>query len=201
MNDAVQNSDIAMSRQGDGSGESGSGEKKKKRRVRLSRKREILTVGWREWIGLPDLGIDAIRAKVDTGARSSALHAKKIQLFDRHGQRWVRFEIVLDHAHERGRIPATAPVVDIRSIKNSFGVSEDRIMIRTHLRIGSGLWPIEVSLADRENMTFPALLGRTAIRKHAVVDPGRSYLCRWIDKKDLPQMPSEPFEIRGKKSL
>ena len=99
--------------------------------------------------------------------------------------------IGIDHAHERGRLPATAPVVDIRSIKNSFGVSEERIMIKTSLRVGGGLWPIEVSLADRENMTFPALLGRTAIRKHALVDPGRSYLCKWIDKKDLPTRPAD----------
>ena len=109
----------------------------------------------------------------------------------RDGRRWVRFEIVLDHAHEHGRIPCSAPVVDIRSIKNSFGASEDRVIIRTPLRIGRGMWPIEISLADRENMTFPALLGRTAIRRRAIVDPGRSYLCKWIPEQDLPPVRSE----------
>ena len=100
-------------------------------------------LGWREWIGLPDLGIEAIRAKIDTGARSSALHAKKIQLFERDGQSWVRFEIVTDHAHEHGRMACTAPVADIRSIKNSFGVSEERVIISTPASHRQG------SLADR----------------------------------------------------
>ncbi len=149
-----------------------------------------LIVGWREWIGLPDLGIRAIRAKIDTGARSASLHAREIELFDQDGQRWARFEIVTDHARERERMQSMAPVIDIRSIKNSFGVSEERVMIRTRLRIGAGVWPIEVSLADRENMSFPVLLGRTAIRKHAVVDPGKSYLCKWIDEETLPPLPA-----------
>jgi len=163
--------------------------KPKARAIASSRKKTLLTVGWREWIGLPALNIEAIRAKIDTGARSSSLHAKKIDMFDQDGENWVRFEVILDHAHERGRIPCVAPVADVRSIKNSFGVSEERIIIRTLLRIGDGIWPIEVSLADRENMTFPALLGRTALRKHAVVDSGRSYLCKWIDDKNLPSIP------------
>lgn len=169
--------------------------------ARRRRRPPDLIVGWREWVGLPALNIDAIRAKIDTGARSSSLHAKKIELFEQDGQNWVRFEVVLDRAHERGRIPCVAPVSDIRSIKNSFGVSEERVIIRTLLQISSGVWPVEVSLADRENMTFPALLGRTALRKHAVVDPGRSYLCKWIDRQDLPQLTSQDFEISGKKRL
>jgi hypothetical protein len=159
--------------------------------TRQRKKRQKLVVGWREWIGLPALNIEAIRAKIDTGARSSSLHAKDIETFERDGQSWVRFEVVADHGHERSRIPCIAPVADIRSIKNSFGVSEERIIIRTLVRISDGVWPIEVSLADRENMTFPALLGRTALRRHAVVDPGRSYLCKWLDDKDLPLLPSE----------
>jgi hypothetical protein len=171
------------------------------REARRRRKQPDLIVGWREWVGLPALNIDAIRAKIDTGARSSSLHAKKIQLFDQDGQDWVRFEVVLDHAQERGRIPCIAPVSDIRSIKNSFGVSEERVIIRTLLQIGAGVWPVEVSLADRENMTFPALLGRTALRKHAVVDPGRSYLCKWIDEKELPKLTSQDFEISRKNPL
>lgn len=169
--------------------------------ARVQRKPRHLIVGWREWVGLPALNIEMIRAKIDTGARSSSLHAKKIEIFDQDGQDWVRFEVVLDHAHEHGRIPCVAPVSDIRSIKNSFGHSEERVLIRTLLRISSGVWPIEVSLADRENMTYPALLGRTALRKHAIVDPGRSYLCKWIDSKDLPQLEPENFVISGKKHL
>jgi hypothetical protein len=169
----------------------GQAKKKRLKTARRPRRGPALTIGWREWIGLPELGIEAIRAKVDTGARSSSLHAREIQLFDKDGERWVRFEVLLDHGRERGTILTSAPVVDIRSIRNSFGHSEERVIIRTQLRIELGLWPIEVSLADRQNMNFPALLGRTAIRKHAVVDPGRSYLCKWVDEKDLPQIPAE----------
>ena len=187
MTDTGQNFEIDGARTGRVS--VGSGKKKKKRPARVTRTRPMLTVGWREWIGLPALNINAIRAKIDTGARSSSLHAKKIDMFDQDGENWVRFEVVLDHAHERGRIPCVAPVADVRSIKNSFGVSEERVIIRTLLRVSDGIWPIEVSLADRENMSFPALLGRTALRKHAVVDPGRSYLCKWIDDKNLPSIP------------
>jgi hypothetical protein len=168
--------------------------------LRRKRKGPELVVGWREWVGLPALNIDAIRAKVDTGARSSSLHAKNIEIFRQGGENWVRFDVVLDHSHERGRIPCVAPVSDIRSIKNSFGVSEERVIIRTLLRISSGVWPIEVSLADRENMTFPALLGRTAIRNHAVVDPGRSYLCKWVDEGVLPLLPPDKKATPGKKS-
>ena len=164
------------------------------------RKEPNLIVGWREWIGLPALNVDAIRAKIDTGARSSSLHAKNIDMFDQDGQRWVRFEVVLDHSHERGRIPCVAPVNDVRSIKNSFGTSEERVIIRTLLRISAGVWPIEVSLADRENMSFPALLGRTALRKHAVVDPGRSYLCKWVDEEKLPLLPPDRTVTSRKKS-
>jgi len=171
------------------------------RRTGRRRKPAGLVVGWREWIGLPALNIDAIRAKIDTGARSSSLHAKGIQPFDQNGQHWVRFEVVLDHAHEHGRIQCVAPVADTRSIKNSFGVSEERIVIRTLVRISNGVWPIEVSLADRENMTFPALLGRTALRGHAVVDPGRSYLCKWVAPEDLPPLSPELVETLRKNNL
>ena len=158
-----------------------------------------LRIGWREWIGLPELNIDAIRAKIDTGARSTSLHAKNIELFDRKGTDWVRFDVVLDHAHERGRIACTAEVNDIRSIKNSFGVSEERVIIQTLLRISNGIWRIELSLADRENMTFPVLLGRTALRGRATIDPGRSYLCNRIDDTKLPPMPNERKLIAKRK--
>ena len=164
-----------------------------------SSRRTALQIGWREWIGLPGLNIEAIRAKIDTGARSSSLHAKKIELFNQDGQDWVRFDVVLDHAHERGRIPCVAPVTDVRLIRNSFGVSEERVIIRTLLQISNGVWPIELSLADRENMTFPALLGRTAIRKRAIIDPGRSYLCKRIDEIDLPPLPPAKNPVSRRK--
>lgn len=163
-------------------------------------RRYSLEVGWREWIGLPGLNIDAIRAKIDTGARSSSLHAKHIDQFEQEGQNWVRFEVVLDHAHERGRIPCVAPVTDIRSIRNSFGVSEERVIIRTLLRISNGVWPIELSLADREKMTFPVLLGRTALRGKATIDPGRSYLCKRIDDDDLTPLPETEKMTSHRKS-
>jgi len=172
--------------------------KKKQSAVVKRRRKPDLLIGWREWIGLPELGIDAMRAKVDTGARSSALHAKDIETFDRDGQQWVKFVAVLDHARERGRIPCTAPLADIRKIKNSFGASEERFIIRTPLRISDRYWTIELSLADREKMTYPVLLGRTAIRGRAIIDAGRSYLCKRIDAGDLPPLPSASTSEKSK---
>lgn len=134
------------------------------------------TVGWREWLGLPELGIPAIKAKIDTGARSSALHAASLELFERDGGTWVRF---LMHPVRKRRdieISAAAPVVDRRVVSDSGGNRLQRVFIRTVVSVGGASWPIEVNLSDRETMLFPMLLGRTAMAGRLQVDPGRCYL-------------------------
>ena len=131
-----------------------------------------MLIGWREWIGLPELGIPSLKAKVDTGARTSALHAERVEAFERAGARWVRFVVPL-----AGPDPHEAPLADRRAIRNTGGVPEDRYVIETLLALGGRRWRIEVSLADRTAMGFDMILGRTAVRRRRLlVDPGRSFL-------------------------
>lgn len=132
-------------------------------------------IGWREIVSLPELGVFDMRAKIDTGARTSALHAEDQDVFDRDGRRWVRFRVPASRHHSDYRVEV--PVLDERDIKNTSGVPETRIVIRTLLHLGTHHWHVDVSLADRSNMGFDMILGRTAIRRHNVlVNAGRSFL-------------------------
>jgi hypothetical protein len=132
-------------------------------------------IGWRERVGFPDLGIPVLRAKIDTGARTSALHAVDIEEFVQNGDAWVRFGAPLS---DHGPITrCAARLVDTRAIKNTSGKPQDRYVVSTTIVLAQRRWKIEVSLADRDNMGFPLILGRTAMRRHRLlVDPGRSYL-------------------------
>lgn len=132
------------------------------------------TVGWREWAGLPELGIKAIKMKVDTGARTSALHAFSVSTFERDGGEWVRFLIHPFQDSDEVR-ECEAPLLDRRVVSDSGGHREERPVIRTLLALGERRWPIEVTLTDRETMKFRMLLGRTAM-ENLVVHPRASFL-------------------------
>jgi hypothetical protein len=134
-----------------------------------------IVLGWREWLSLPELGIAAIRAKVDTGARSSALHVEAMEEFERDGLPWVRFSVALDHQGERP-VSAVAPVVDRRMVTDSGGHRAQRVFIRTKLSLAGVQREIEINLTDRRNMLFPMLLGRTALSGCFVVDPAQSFI-------------------------
>ena len=136
------------------------------------------TIGWREWVGLPRLGIRAIRAKIDTGARTTALHAVEIERFSHaDGAAWLRFTVPAGDGH--GTMRVEAPLVEERAVKNTSGVPDPRPVIRTTLTLDRRRWPIEVTLADRTEMGFDVILGRTAIRRRGIlVDAGRSFLAR-----------------------
>lgn len=136
------------------------------------------TIGWREWIGLPALGIVAIRAKIDTGARTTALHADDIVRTEHaDGTHWLAFTVPGGEGH--GTLRVEAPMVEEREIKNTSGVPDPRPVIRTTLSIDRRRWPIEVTLANRTEMGFDIILGRTAIRRRGLlVNPGRSFLVR-----------------------
>ena len=139
--------------------------------------RAPLVIGWRECVGLPELGLPSIEAKIDTGARTSALHAEEVETFERDGAPWVRFHVPRgDKLHAAD---CTAPLVDLRHVKNTSGEPAERLVIETKLVLNRRLWRIEVTLADRTNMSLPLILGRTALRRHSVlVNPGRSHLLR-----------------------
>ena len=132
-------------------------------------------IGWRELVGLPELGLPVLHAKIDTGARTTALHAHKIRVVDEDGLHLVEF---LPPRIGKGKIAKCRfPIHDEREIRNTSGIAECRIIIRTTLLIGRRHWKIDLSLADRAGMTYPIIIGRTAIRRHnLLVDSGRSYL-------------------------
>jgi hypothetical protein len=138
--------------------------------------KEPLKIGWREWVGLPDFHVDAIKAKIDTGARTSALHAYRIEPFRRGGALWIRFELHPMQRSERMKVTCEARAIDERTVRNSGGGVERRYIIVTLLKLGDQSWPIELALANRDQMGFRMLLGRTALQGRALIEPGRSYL-------------------------
>ncbi len=134
------------------------------------------TLGWREWLALPFLNIPAIKAKIDTGARTSALHVFELEPYQENGTQYVRFGLhPLQHRTDI-TVYGTAPVVDQRIVRDSGGHQENRYVIETPVRVGADEWPIELTLTNREDMLFRMLLGRTAMRGHLLVDPARAYI-------------------------
>lgn len=133
-------------------------------------------VGWREWVSLPSLGIPRIKAKIDTGARSSSLHAYDIRRLEEDGVEVVRFKVHPIQRDFRTTVEALAPVVGQRKVRSSSGQESLRWVVRTEIELMEQRWPIEITLARRDAMGFRMLLGRQAIRRHFVVDPGRSFL-------------------------
>lgn len=134
------------------------------------------TIGWREWLALPDLNLPAIKAKIDTGAKTSALHAVDIQEFTRSHRPHVRFTVQPLHRKPDIRIRCEAEIFDRRRIKDSGGRSEERYIILTTVEAGTHRWKIQMSLSDRSNMMFPMLLGRDAVIDAGYqVDSRRSY--------------------------
>ena len=133
------------------------------------------TVGWREWLALPELGIAHIKAKVDTGARTSALHTFDLHTFRKDDQNFVRFSI---HPYQDSSevIVCEHPLFDERWVTDSGGHKEMRPVIETLITVGEESFKAEVTLTNRETMKFRMLLGRTAMRDRLIVDPQASYL-------------------------
>ncbi|HVS66693.1 MAG TPA: RimK/LysX family protein [Thermoanaerobaculia bacterium] len=145
-----------------------------KRQVR--RHKALPTVGWREWIQIPELGQFLIKAKVDTGARSSSLHAYDLEIVDRDGIEWVRFVVHPLQRDTEVTVECEAPLLERRWVRSSTGERQLRPVIRTDLLLAGRPWPIDLTLTSRDVMGFRMLLGREAIRRRFLVDPGRSYL-------------------------
>jgi len=135
-----------------------------------------IVLGWREWLSLPDLKIPAIKAKVDTGARSSALHAFQLETHKDNGRHMVRFALHPLQKRTDIAVICTAEIIDYRRVSDSGGHHEMRYVIMTPVCVGNSMWNIEITLTDRESMQFRMLLGRTGMEGKTVVDPEASYL-------------------------
>ena len=140
------------------------------------KQQELPIIGWREELALPELGISQVKAKIDTGARSSALHAFDIQIFERSGIQMVRFKV---HPYQRDThrtVMAEAELLDQREVRNSGGQSQLRPVIQTPVELNGYTFPIELTLTNRDVMGFRMLLGRQALRGRFLVDVSRSFL-------------------------
>ncbi|WP_191601201.1 ATP-dependent zinc protease [Marinomonas algicola] len=137
---------------------------------------EKLIVGSLETCALPDLGITDLQVRVDTGAKTSSLHVDNVKKFTKEGKTWVKFDIHPDVYNVETVIHCESALHDIRSIKSSNGNSEKRFVIKTPLKMGDRIWPIEVTLTNRADMTYLMLLGREGMKDHILVDPSKTFL-------------------------
>lgn len=144
---------------------------------------ERILIGWREWVSLPDLGISRIKAKIDTGARSSSLHAFQVDRFEEHGLSKVRFAIHPRQYTTKKAMYCTADLIDIRWVSDSGGHKEKRCVIKTTVLLGEVSFAAEVTLANRDDMRFRMLLGRTALSNLFWIDASVSYLTKKINLK------------------
>jgi hypothetical protein len=133
-------------------------------------------IGWREWIALPDLEVSAIKAKIDTGARTSSLHAFDVSEFRRGKSVWLRFSIAPTQRSLSNRIVTEAPLVEYRSVRSSSGHQSHRPVIRTTIQLGDMTWSTEITLSSRDEMGFRMLIGRQTLANRFMVDSGKSFL-------------------------
>lgn len=135
-------------------------------------------IGWREWVGLPELGVDTIKAKIDTGAATSALHVSKMRASQRGGRTWLDFDIHPMQRQEHPTVRSGAWMIDERPVRNTSGKSELRPVIETVVILGDTRFAAQITLTSRDAMGFRMLLGRRALRGRFVVDSGRSFIQR-----------------------
>ncbi len=133
-------------------------------------------VGWREWVALPAWGVEHVKAKVDTGARTSALHAHDLTAFTRDDAPWVRFAIHPFQDSDRDAVEIEAPVTEEREVRSSNGEVDVRPVVVTEVVLAGHNRSVEVTLTQRDAMGFRMLVGREALRGEFLVDPGKSYL-------------------------
>ena len=140
--------------------------------MKKNRKSPIIHIGWREWISLVDINVFNLKAKIDTGATISALHATHIKEFDRNNEKYVKFRI---HQSKSYKI-IKKPVLGYKTIKNSFGKKQSRPLISISIKMGNNIIDTLITLAKRSNMTYPVLIGRSSLKKNYRINPRKSYL-------------------------
>jgi hypothetical protein len=141
-----------------------------------SKKSPERVAGWREWVSLPDLSVPVIKAKLDTGARTSALHAFDLEIVKRGGVEYADFEVHPDQDSTRGSVRAVARIEDWRRVRSSNGQTQLRPLIHTTIELLGERWEIDLTLTNRDEMGFRLLLGRQALKRRLLVDSGTSYL-------------------------
>lgn len=154
----------------------------------MTDKEDRIIVGSQEWCALPDLGVPAIKARVDSGATTSSIHAFNVQPFERHGESRVSFELHPLQGNRRTTLKCEAAVVDRRVIRSSSGITEKRYVIATTLALGKQAWSIEVTLANRDSMGYRMLLGRQAMADRILVDPSAGFHCGKLSDQDIDQL-------------
>ncbi|MBP2029523.1 hypothetical protein J2755_000443 [Methanohalophilus levihalophilus] len=155
------------------------------------KQKEKIMLGWREWVSLPDLGLPAIKAKVDTGAKTSSIHAFDVEHYSENGVEMVRFLIHPIQDNQDFYIECVSPISDYRQVSDSGGHKEMRYVIETCVTIASHSFPIELTLTDRDTMRYRMLLGRSALKNWAHVDPSVSFLCGKLEAESLYGLESE----------
>lgn len=134
------------------------------------------TIGWREWVRLSEFGGVRLKAKVDSGARTSSLHAYNVEIITSRGQDKVRFALYPNQGNKRDKQVVEAPLVDYRSVRSSSGHKETRPVILTTVKLFGEVWPVEITLTNRDIMGFRMLLGRQAVRNRFLIDVSQSFL-------------------------
>lgn len=162
-------------------------------------KKEKKTIGWREWVKLPDLNVKFVKAKIDTGARTSSLHAYDVEVFRKRGQDYVRFKVHPLQRDTKKTVTAVAKVHEYRKIKSSSGHTTERPVIITEIELLGEKWPIELTLANRDEMGFRMLVGREGLRKRLLVDPGKSYYSVKPKKKTKKMVTKKTKNLKKKR--
>lgn len=159
--------------------------KQKKVKSKIQLPPEYLLIGWQEWCVLPQLSIPAIKAKIDTGAKTSAIHAFNIKLFYSHGIPHVHFNVHPLQGNNLLTITCSARVIDQRLVMSSNGHKELRYVIKTPILLGHRMWEIEITLSNRDPLSFRMLLGRGALKSKIIISPHRTLYQGGLSLKQL----------------